>query len=207
MAIRHVRFRSRDPYRGLSTLSFRGGQLVVAEGQVADLTDEEIAAHSEAIFTDVVDPVVSPGGVGPQGPPGNILLQKASISAAYTAPSNVAVDVPALAINVTEDTLRPYLLTAFTYGLAGSLLNNYVYMTIVEYINGVAQPGVAIGENYVTGIANTGRTTTIFAIVDAPAAVGAVRTFRVQISGGAGGVIPTLQAAATSKAFLMATLL
>jgi hypothetical protein len=40
-------------------LSFRDGQLMVAAGQVADLTDEEIAAHPEAIFTDVTPPTSS----------------------------------------------------------------------------------------------------------------------------------------------------
>lgn len=46
-------------------VAFRGGQLMVAAGQVADLTDEEIAAHPELVFIDVPD--APSGGAGGQG--------------------------------------------------------------------------------------------------------------------------------------------
>lgn len=132
-----------------------------------------------------------------------IELAYAEIATSFTAPSNAAADVPGLAITLAEPA-RPYLLRAFTYGLAGSVLNQYAFMQIVEV--GGAAATVALAENYVTGVAGTGRAATAEARIPAPAVPGAARTFKVQTLGG-GASAPTITAAPTGKAFLLAVTL
>jgi hypothetical protein len=138
-----------------------------------------------------------PGVITRQPVPRGLELGYAEIAQSFASTVSGATDVPGLSIVVREPP-QPYALEAWTYGLAGSVLNAYAFMQIVEGAN-----VLVLAENYVTGIAATGRQTTAKCRMPAPAVPGTQRTFKVQILGG-GGSIPTLTAAATGKAYLQA---